>query len=218
MHALRRLFELPQLFDLLCGTDPPPRSRKNGTPPPASEEALEEIGGTTLRVIMALHTALEARAHACKAPGLGDLFLLNNLHYMARTVRRAPLLLDTLGEDWLARQEALQASHSDALLAATWGAAAAEVSDTRGLAAASLSAKDRERVKDKFRIFNEALEGLSSQLPHWSVPDAELRGQLRAKLHAAVLPAYEELFDEFASRHAAFLSARLQMLALWLQR
>jgi exocyst complex protein 7 len=212
MHALRRLFELPQLFDMLAGTGetppppPPPgrRAKKGDAPPPlpASETALEEVGSAALRIIMALHTALEARARACKAAGLGDLFLLNNIHFLARTVRASPLLLDTLGDDWLARQEALVDAHATAVLAATWGAAAAEVSDTRGLDPNALSTKDRERVKDKFRVFNEALDALSSTLPHWSVPDGELRAHLRARLHDAVLPAYEALYDEFAGRHA----------------
>jgi exocyst complex protein 7 len=210
MHALRRLFELPQLFDMLAATGeappPPPRRGKGdaATPPhvPASEAALEEVGGAALRIIMALHTSLEARARACKAAGLGELFLLNNIHFVARTVRASPLLHDTLGDEWLERQEALIDAHAAGVLAATWGAAAAEVCDTRGLDPNNLSTKDRERVKDKFRIFNEALDALSSSLPHWSVPDAELRTHLRDQLHDAVLPGYEALYDEFAGRRA----------------
>jgi exocyst complex protein 7 len=96
------------------------------------------------------------------------------------------------------RQEAVLSAHAAALLAATWGAAAAEVNDTSGLDPSSLSARDRERVKDKFRLFNEALEALSARLPHWSVPDAALRRQLRAQLRAAVLPGYAQLYSGFA--------------------
>ena len=216
MATLRRLFQAPQLFDMLTGVNdrpptpppqPPPQRRSKRDPPPppppppqASEEALEEVGAAALRVIVALHSALDARGRGCKAPGLRELFLLNNVAYVTRAVRRTPLLLDALGESWAEAQDSLADAHAEALVAATWGAAEAELRDLRGLDARSLGVKDRERVKDKFRTFNDALDTAAAAMPHWSVTDEALREQLRHRLQAAVLQPYEALYDAFAER------------------
>jgi len=209
MAALRRLFQSPQLFDMLTGLGeppspppPPPRRGKHDAPPPpppqASEEAMEEAGEAALRVIVALHGALEGRGRGCKPPGLRELFLLNNAAYVTRAVRRTPLLLAALGEAWAQAQDELADGHAQALLAATWGAVPSELGDTRGLDASSLGVKDRERVKDKFRAFNDALDTAQAALPHWSVPDEKLREALRDRLRQAVLVPYEALYDAFA--------------------
>lgn len=221
--ALRRLFEQPRLFDLLCGTQPPPQAARprgrgrraaegEGSPDASaagadvsssaacSEEALEEAGATALRVIVALHTQLEARARGVRVAGLGELFLLNNLGYVCAALRQAPLLRAALGDEWLERQEALVTAHGEAALEAVWGAAAAEVRDTRGLQPSSLSAKERERVKDKFRLFNEALEAAAGSLPHWSVPDEALRDELKRSLQQSVLHPYTALYNAFPAQ------------------
>ena len=101
-------------------------------------------------------------------------------------------------EEWLSQMDEALEGYAHAVVAATWGAAASEVSDVRGLDPASLSVKDRERVKDKFRLFNDSLDAACAALPHWSVPDAELRGVLRGRLHDEVLVPYARLFERFS--------------------
>ena len=206
MHALRRVFDSPQHMDLLCGTEPPPpeagQRKKKGKKQQqlCSPEALEVAGGVAMRVIVAVHTQLENRARplAAKAPALAELFLANNVAYMASIVSRTPLLASVLGEEWVERQEAEVDRHGDALVEATFGAVADALNDLYGLDPGSLSTKDRERVKDKFRAFNDALEAHSQVMPQWSAPDEELRGRLRDKVMERVLKPYLVLFTQYA--------------------
>jgi hypothetical protein len=210
MHALRRVFDAPQYMDLLCGTKPPPppeagQRKKKGKKQQQQEqqcssEALEVAGGVAIRVIVAVHTQLETRARslAAKAPALAELFLANNVAYMTSVVTRNPLLANVLGEEWVERQEGEVERHGDALVEATFGAVADALNDLYGLDPGSLSTKDRERVKDKFRAFNEALEAHSQVMPQWSAPDEELRGRLRDKVMERVLRPYLVLFTQYA--------------------
>ena len=210
MHALRRVFDAPQHMDLLCGTEPPPppeagQRKKKGKKQLEQEqlcspEALEVAGGVAIRVIVAVHTQLESRARplAAKAPALAELFLANNVAYMTSIVTRTPLLASALGEEWVERQEGEVERHCDALVEATFGAVGDALNDLYGLDPGSLSTKDRERVKDKFRAFNEALEAHSQVMPQWSAPDEELRGRLRDKVMERVLKPYLVLFTQYA--------------------
>jgi len=209
MHALRRIFDAPQFLDLLCGTEPPPpqapaggqRKKKKGQSQQfCSQEALDIAGDVALRVIVAVHTQLDIRARplANKAPALVELFLANNVAYMSGVVSRTKLLAHVLGSDWVERQEAEIDRHGDALFEITFGPVAETVSDLYGLNPGSLSTKDRERVKDKFRAFNDALEAHSQVMPQWSAPDEAMRRQLREKISDRVLRPYYALFDQFA--------------------
>ena len=228
MHSLRRLFDSPQLFDLLCGTEPLSEEELAalGPPPPppppqegkkrraaaaaaaahaeamaewmasrCSEEALGEVGDAALACIVALLGQLDALSRpllASRTPGLAPLFLMNNLHAVCQGVRRSPLLLRSLGEEWVAQQESVLSTHADGVLNATWGACAAELVSLEGLGGSS--DRERERVKEKFRIFNDTFEAAVASLPHWTVPSLPLREELRRRLGEVVVEPYARFY------------------------
>jgi exocyst complex protein 7 len=217
MHAVRRVFEAPQYLDLLCETEPPEqpppeaddeddggsgkrKKKKKKRAPVCSEEALEVAGDVALQVIVAVHTQLDVRARslAAKTPALAALFLANNVAYMSSSVARTPLLGGILGDEWVERQELEVERHSDAVVDAAFGPVIEALNDCSGLDPRSLSTKDRERVKEKFRVFNEALEAQSQVMPQWSAPDEALRERLREKLTERVLEPYRVLFSRYA--------------------
>lgn len=74
-----------------------------------------------------------------------------------------------------------------------------EWADQEGLSPQSLSPKDRERVKAKFRVLNEQLQRLSEQLPTWIIPDANLRSLMLEQMRQQVVSPYGKLYNRFAN-------------------
>lgn len=52
------------------------------------DESNSQLATITMRIMQALQTNLEGKSKQYKDPSLTLLFLMNNMHYMVRSVRR----------------------------------------------------------------------------------------------------------------------------------
>lgn len=51
-------------------------------------ESGSQLAGVTMQIMQALQTNLDGKSKQYKDPALTHLFLMNNIHYMVRSVRR----------------------------------------------------------------------------------------------------------------------------------
>jgi hypothetical protein len=64
--------------------------------------------------------------------------------------------------------------------------------------ASSAHKSARKAIKAKFALFNQAFEEMYNTQRHFSIPDAELRSQLRNDNVELVLQSYKQLYNTFA--------------------
>ncbi|GIM12723.1 hypothetical protein Vretimale_15897 [Volvox reticuliferus] len=86
LSFLKRLFTYPNALTLLFSPGAGSVSSAGGG---TNEAASAAASSSIMRILMRLLESLEAKARSYKIPALGDLFLMNNVHYMVWTVEQA---------------------------------------------------------------------------------------------------------------------------------
>eukprot|EP00249_Psilotum_nudum_P007075 c20293_g3_i1 orf=497-2074(+) len=76
------------------------------------EPANSRLAAETLQIMSALQTNLEGKSKQYKDPALTQLFLMNNIHYMVKSVRRSEAK-DMLGDDWVQRHRRIVQQHAN---------------------------------------------------------------------------------------------------------
>eukprot|EP00727_Mastigamoeba_balamuthi_P011209 m51a1_g6710 hypothetical protein (793) ;mRNA; f:123428-126671 len=142
-----------------------------------------------------LQHSLEAKAKRDKRATISTVFLLNNYHHVLKAVRSTPLQ-ETLGssypafavmyEDLIAKQKAaLKASWTTAAQAATL-----EDPTVKNITKKSY-------IKDKFKTFNTEVEMLFETQRRFTVPDVDLRNELRGMIAAMIVPVYGAMYARY---------------------
>ncbi|KAK9475423.1 Cullin repeat-like-containing domain protein [Dipodascopsis tothii] len=146
---------------------------------------------------------IKARATTKKAPVVG-LQIMSNLTYVERNLKRSAALSGILGGfGGFDRLDKLKKRGMNLFLEG-WKTAAAHLMDVTVVRSAStasrqsMSSKDREVIKEKFKNFNADFEELVTRFRGYSIADAELRAFL-AKEVAFISPLYHRFYD----RHKA---------------
>ncbi|KAL5976493.1 hypothetical protein ACLOJK_020826 [Asimina triloba] len=117
------------------------------------EEANSQLAAVTMRIMQALQTNLEGKSKQYKDPALTHLFLMNNIHYMVRSVRRSEAK-DLLGDDWVQRHRRIVQQHANQYKRVAWGkllmlsksSAAAPITTARSSPVTIVSAFVRPRL------------------------------------------------------------------------
>ncbi|WZZ92332.1 hypothetical protein YC2023_120911 [Brassica napus] len=119
--------------------------------------------------MQALQNNLEGKSKQYKDPALTHLFLMNNIHYMVRSVRRSEAK-DLLGDDWVQRHRRVVEQHANLYKRTAW---------------------------TKVKMFNMQFDELHQRQSQWTVPDTELRESLRLAVAEVLLPAYRSFLKRF---------------------
>ncbi|CAG9791728.1 unnamed protein product [Diatraea saccharalis] len=130
---------------------------------------------------------------------LKAIFLLNNTHYLLQGLQRSGLLdvLSLAEPDCEANYRNLINEHKNAYLQ-SWNKLLAHTVLEEPLPP-KLRDRDRQMLKDKFTAFNREWEELSRLQRGYSVPDAEVREQLKRANKRALLPPYAALCERAAA-------------------
>ncbi|XP_042475383.1 exocyst complex component EXO70A1-like [Macadamia integrifolia] len=174
----------------------------------SSDKANSQLASVTMRIMQALMTNLDGKSKQYKDPALTQLFLMNNIHYMVRSVRRSEAK-DLLGDDWVQRHRRIVQQHANQYKRVAWGKILPVLS-VQGLTSSgggssmggggdggSGSGVSRAMVKDRFKTFNIMFEELHQKQTQWTVPDSELRESLRLAVAEVLLPAYRSFIKRF---------------------
>lgn len=173
---------------------------ENGT------ESDSQLASVTMRIMQALQTNLDGKSKQYKDPALTHLFLMNNIHYMVRSVRRSEAK-DLLGDDWVQRHRRIVQQHANQYKRTAW-AKILQCLSVQGLTSSggggsvatdggNSSGVSRALIKDRFKVFNIQFEELHQKQSQWTVPDTELRESLRLAVAEVLLPAYRSFIKRF---------------------
>ncbi|KAL2324981.1 hypothetical protein Fmac_024039 [Flemingia macrophylla] len=168
-----------------------------------------QLASVTVRIMQALQTNLDGKSKQYKDPALTHLFLMNNIHYIVRSVRRSEAK-DLLGDDWVQRHRRIVQQHANQYKRNAW-AKILQCLSIQGLTSSgggsstgggdggtgSSSGASRAIVKDRFKTFNGMFEELHQKQSQWTVPDTELRESLRLAVAEVLLPAYRSFVKRF---------------------
>ncbi|XP_028805156.1 exocyst complex component EXO70A1 [Neltuma alba] len=170
-------------------------------------DATSQLGSVTMRIMQALQNNLEAKSKQYRDQALTHLFLMNNIHYIVRSVRRSEAK-DLLGDDWVQRHRRIVQQNANLYKRIAWAKILQCLSisgltssggggSTGGGDAGSSSGASRAIVKDRFKTFNIMFEELHQKQSQWAVPDTELRESLRLAVAEVLLPAYRSFVKRF---------------------
>lgn len=166
-----------------------------------------QLASVTMRIMQALQTNLDGKSKQYKDPALTHLFLMNNIHYMVRSVRRSEAK-DLLGDDWVQRHRRIVQQHANQYKRSGWSKILQSLT-IQGLTSSggggsgvggdggNSSGASRALVKERFKIFNMQFEELHQRQSQWTVPDTELRESLRLAVAEVLLPAYRSYIKRF---------------------
>nr|XP_043616167.1 exocyst complex component EXO70A1-like [Erigeron canadensis] len=166
------------------------------------DDSNAQLASVTMRIMQALQTNLEEKSKQYKDPALTNLFLVNNIHYMVRSVHRSEAK-DLFGDDWVQRHRRILQQHAKQYKRIAWAKileslSSQEVASSGGDGGNSGGAS-RALVKERLRVFNLQFEKLHQRQSKWTVPDLELRKALRLAIREDLLPAYVTFIERYGS-------------------
>ncbi|KAF5948100.1 hypothetical protein HYC85_014057 [Camellia sinensis] len=170
-------------------------------------ETNSQLASVTMRIMQALQTNLDGKSKQYKDPALTNLFLMNNIHYMVRSVRRSEAK-DLLGDDWVQRHRRIVQQHANQYKRIAWAKILQCLSvpglnssggsgNSVGGDGGNSSGASRTIVKDRLKTFNIQFEELHQRQSQWTVPDTELRESLKLAVAEVLLPAYRSFIKRF---------------------
>ncbi|KAL7184948.1 hypothetical protein ACSBR2_026984 [Camellia fascicularis] len=170
-------------------------------------ETNSQLASVTMRIMQALQTNLDGKSKQYKDPALTNLFLMNNIHYMVRSVRRSEAK-DLLGDDWVQRHRRIVQQHANQYKRIGWAKILQCLSvpglnssggsgNSVGGDGGNSSGVSRTIVKDRLKTFNIQFEELHQRQSQWTVPDTELRESLKLAVAEVLLPAYRSFIKRF---------------------
>ncbi|VVB13074.1 unnamed protein product [Arabis nemorensis] len=167
------------------------------------DDSNSQLAAVTMRIMQALQNNLDGKSKQYKDPALTHLFLMNNIHYMVRSVRRSEAK-DLLGDDWVQRHRRIVQQHANQYKRVAWTkilqSSSAQGLTTSGggsLEGGNSSGVSRGLLKERFKMFNMQFDELHQRQSQWTVPDTELRESLRLAVAEVLLPAYRSFLKRF---------------------
>ncbi|KAF0908443.1 hypothetical protein E2562_025411 [Oryza meyeriana var. granulata] len=161
-------------------------------------------------VIHALGANLDMKAKQYKDLALGHLFLMNNIHYIVKSIDRSEVK-DLFGADWIERQRRIVQQQATQYRRVAW-LKVLECLSTQGLTSSVGSSTDvtqgsfrniknsttsRSVIKERFKCFNMRFEEVCQKQINWDVPDRDLRESLILMIAEILLPAYRSFLKRF---------------------
>eukprot|EP00160_Parvularia_atlantis_P001079 Unigene10873_Nuclearia_a/m.33242 Unigene10873_Nuclearia_a/g.33242 ORF Unigene10873_Nuclearia_a/g.33242 Unigene10873_Nuclearia_a/m.33242 type:complete len:296 (-) Unigene10873_Nuclearia_a:115-1002(-) len=181
-----------QLLAVLPGMLPGDGAAAQGRPTTA-------FGAFTVRVLEALGRTLETQARKVyKAKALEAIFLLNNNHYMLKHLR-APRIAAQVGTAALAQFGEHVSLHADDYHTSWKEVVQYLLEVNAGRSLIQGLGMDKHKVKDRFKGFNTEFEALYEAQQAFSIPDADLRQQIRQTVIGMVVPLYTKFLERYAN-------------------
>ncbi|KAL0333532.1 UNVERIFIED_CONTAM: Exocyst complex component EXO70A1 [Sesamum angustifolium] len=159
-------------------------------------DAEKHLASITTRIMQALQSNLDGKSKQYKDPALTQLFLMNNVHYIVRSVRRSEAK-DLLGDDWVQIHRRVVQQHANQYKRIAWSKILQCLSIQGASQPSDVAGVSRQMVKDRFKNFNLLFEEIHQRQSQWTVPDSELRESLRLAVAEVLLPAYRSFIRRF---------------------
>ncbi|PKA49735.1 hypothetical protein AXF42_Ash004276 [Apostasia shenzhenica] len=164
---------------------------------------LEDVNGSSTgscnlqSVTQILESNIADRSMLYRENALQNFFIMNNIYYMVQKVKDSKLQL-ILGDDWIRAYKTKYRQHALKYERASWNPVLFFLKD-EGIYSHGSYSPSRTVLKEKFKNFNLAFEELYRTQTAWSVPNPELRDELRIFISQRVLQAYRTFMGRYAS-------------------
>nr|XP_022317567.1 exocyst complex component 7-like isoform X1 [Crassostrea virginica] len=161
------------------------------------------------KTLSALGLNLSIKAETYSDPTLRPVFMLNNYHYILKSLRRSGLLdlihtwnkdVGQFYEDRINEQKkAYSESWSKVMHYITEVHEPISQQRIHALESSKEKLKDKERqnIKDKFSGFNKELEDILRIQKGYAIPDPELREHMKKDNKDFIIPAYRMFLDKY---------------------
>jgi exocyst complex protein 7 len=116
------------------------------------------LAAATMRIMSVLQTNLDGKSKLYKDPALTQLFLMNNIHYMVKSVRRSEAK-DMLGDDWVQRQRRIVQQHATGYRRAAWTkvlsyiTSSGSMSSSSGVGSGDSGGISKTQIKERCSVF-----------------------------------------------------------------
>uniref|UniRef100_A0A1J3FCG4 Exocyst subunit Exo70 family protein n=2 Tax=Noccaea caerulescens TaxID=107243 RepID=A0A1J3FCG4_NOCCA len=141
---------------------------------------------------------LEGKSLHYKEESLSHIFFMNNIHYIVQKVKSSPELREIIGDMYLRKLTGMFRQAATKYQRATWVRVLNSLRDEGLHVSGSFSSGvSRSALRERFKAFNTMFEEVHRIQSTWSVPDAQLREELRISLSEHLLPAYRSFLGRF---------------------
>ncbi|KAL3844601.1 hypothetical protein ACJIZ3_002004 [Penstemon smallii] len=206
VHPLTRyvLNYINALMDYRKTLDEVLKDQDNETSPVSEEDksVISPMGLHFRSLISILEINLEEKSKLYKDESLQHLFLMNNTHYMAEKVK-ASELRTVLGDEWIRKHNWKFQQHAMSYERATWSSILSLLRD-EGIQNPGSNSISRTILKERLQSFYLAFEEVYKSQTGWSIPDIQLRDDLRISTSLKVIQAYRT----FVGRHVNHVSEK----------
>ncbi|KAI9121463.1 hypothetical protein K1719_008496 [Acacia pycnantha] len=179
---------------ILLSPDMSPDAEENSKFP-GSPSGVSSMALHFRSVASILQCKLDEKSKLYKDAGLQHLFLMNNIHYMAQKVKGSELRL-IYGDEWIRKHNWKFQQHAMSYERASWSSILSLLKDD---VHASIS---KSPLKENLQRFYLAFEDVYKNQTAWSIPDVQLREDLRISISLKVIHAYRT----FVGRHSHHIS------------
>ncbi|KAK4271924.1 hypothetical protein QN277_020545 [Acacia crassicarpa] len=179
---------------ILLSPDMSPDAEENSKFP-GSPSGVSSMALHFRSVASILQCKLDEKSKLYRDAGLQHLFLMNNIHYMAQKVKGSELRL-IYGDEWIRKHNWKFQQHAMSYERASWSSILSLLKDD---VHASIS---KSPLKENLQRFYLAFEDVYKSQTAWSIPDVQLREDLRISISLKVIHAYRT----FVGRHSHHIS------------
>ncbi|XP_030840081.1 exocyst complex component 7 isoform X2 [Strongylocentrotus purpuratus] len=200
---LDNLLDFVETAAAMLATQKDPTLQMRSADPKAKQRRVATYVG---KVLGALSLNLDQKAKTYSDQYLGALFLLNNYHYILKSLQRSGLLklvvlsnpdIETHYEDIIKEQKREYSRSWNKVLAYILEVNKPVGTQRLAQDAAKLKDKERQQIKDKFKGFNTELEDLHRTQRAYAIPDIILRDAVRRDNRDFIVPQYSQFRDKY---------------------
>lgn len=146
-------------------------------------------------LISILECNLDGKSNLYKDESLQQLFLMNNIHYIAEKVKNSELRT-VLCDEWIRKHNWKFQQHAMSYERATWSSILALLKD-EGIQNPGSHSISRTILKERLQSFYLAFEEVYKSQSGWTIPDSRLREDLRISTSLKVIQAYRTFVGRY---------------------
>lgn len=149
-------------------------------------------------IILVLQFNLENKSKLYKDSALAHLFIMNNVHYIVQKIKGSPELREVIGDCYLKRLTGKFRQSATSYQRATWVRILSCLREEGiHVSGGFTSGVSKAALRERFKAFNSAFEEAHRTQSTWTVPDPQLREELRISISEKLLPAYRSFLGRF---------------------
>lgn len=185
MNYIRTLAEYRDSLNLLLKD-----RNRDDLEPLTEEETPQDVPSPVAHqlhsVVSLLESNLDSRSKLYKDVCLQHIFLMNNIHYMVQKIK-GPELRGFFGDEWIRKHMVKVQQNVTSYERTTWSSVLSLLREDRSLGSSS---PWKVILKERCKGFCIAFEEIYKNQTAWSIPDLQLRDNLRILTSQKVIQAY----------------------------